>query len=124
MKKLFYLSLAVLISASAVLSCKKSEENEDLHAVTKDYVLDGISATLNGALSLMEGEVLSTVYFLVSEKSKIPEDGTEIRIPGMVPAAAARSHFSTSMVNPGIGSDIHRITRMETREAVSDSRMS
>ena len=82
MKKLFYLSLAVLISASAVLSCKKSEENEDLHAVTKDYVLDGISATLNGALSLMEGEVLSTVYFLVSEKSKIPEDGTEIRIPG------------------------------------------
>ena len=48
----------------------------------------------------------------------------EIRIPGTVPRVAAASHLSTRMVKPGIGSEIHRITRMETREAVSDSIMS
>ena len=82
MKRLFYLSIAVLMATLSVLSCKKSEENEDLHAVTKNCVVKGNTATMNGAFSLEEGETLSEAFFLVSENGRIPIDGSEKKVTG------------------------------------------
>ena len=61
---------------------------------------------------------LTVAYFFTSRLH------LEIRTPGTVPAADTASHFNTSTVNPGMGSDIHLIMRMETKEAAKDNKMS